>query len=158
MKIQGYTLREYWQLAAPLFALILIVMLLRLIVGFLHAPGWVVKVLSLNGASSLAAVIAILLMHVRKFGSYQHVFIVTFMLIVFREILIIAAILFTVLTGIDTIFAAPEFSLPKDDPHHIRHIVGHLTFGIGGGTLLGGAMSCLLLFLLRRIVPPRPVR
>ena len=158
MKIQGHTVRDYFRLLAPLFGLIAIVWALRLVLGLIGTPFWIVRLVSVSAALALAVVIAVLLIHVRRFGSYPHVFLVSFLLVAWREILIIGAILFSVITGKENIFTAPEFSIPGDDPNHIRHILGHLTFGIGAGTLLGGLIGCLLLWMLRKIVPPRPTR
>ncbi|HEY7543999.1 MAG TPA: hypothetical protein VID27_03910 [Blastocatellia bacterium] len=158
MKIHGHTVRDYFRLLAPLFGLIAIVWALRLALGLFGAPLWIVRLVSVSAALALAVVIAVLLIHVRRFGSYPHVFLVSFLLVAWREVLIIGAILFSVATGKENIFTAPEFSIPGDDPNHIRHILGHLTFGIGAGTLLGGLIGCLLLWMLRKIVPPRPTR
>jgi hypothetical protein len=69
--------------------------------------------------------------------------------------LIISAIAFAVLANIPNIYSAPEHSVAGYDPYHINHMYGQLTFGIGTGTLVGAAMGCLLLFLLRRMVPSR---
>ncbi|MEW6207126.1 MAG: hypothetical protein AB1631_02080 [Acidobacteriota bacterium] len=158
MKIHGHTLRDYFRLLAPLFIFIAIVWALRLALGMTSVPLWIVRLVSVSGALALSVVLAVLLIHVRRFGGYPHVFLVSFLLVAWREILIIGAILFSVATGMENIFTAPEFSIKGDDPHHIWHIVGHLSFGVGAGTLLGGGIGCLLLWILRRIVPPRPVR
>lgn len=158
MKIKGHTLGDYFRLLGPLFGLIAIVWALRLALGLTSTPLWIVRLVSVSGALALATVFAVLLIHVRRFGSYPHVFLVSFLLVAWREILIIGAILFSVATGKENIFTAPEFSIQGDDPNHIRHIIGHLTFGIGAGTLLGGLIGCLLLWLLRKMVPPRPTR
>ena len=40
-----------------------------------------------------------------------------------------------------------------DDPLHLHHIYGHLTFVTGLGTLFGAGMGCLLLWLLRMMLP-----
>ncbi len=157
MKIQGHTIRDYFRLLGPLFIFIAIVWALRFALGMTSAPSWIVRMVSVSGALALSTVVAVLLIHVRRFGSYPHVFIVSFLLVTWREILIIGSILFSVATGMENIFTAPEFSI-REDPHHISHILGHLTVGIGGGTLLGGLIGCLLLLLLRKMVPPRPAR
>ena len=158
MKIHGHTLRDYFRLLAPLFALIAIVWALRLLLSMIGTPLWIVRLVSVSIALALAVVLAVLLIHVRRFGGYPHVFLVSFLLVVWREVLIIGAILFSVATGRENIFTAPEFSIPEKDPHHIHHILGHLTFDIGAGVLLSGLMGCLFLWMLRKIVPPRPTR
>jgi len=48
----------------------------------------------------------------------------------------------------------PTTQLPSEVCSRLNdHIHGHLTFGVGVGTLLGAAEGCLLLWLLRRLVP-----
>jgi hypothetical protein len=76
------------------------------------------------------------------------------LLVVFEQVLIVAAIVFSTLTGMQNVFTEPEFSM-QNDPHHLKHIVGHLTFGIGAGMLFGAATGCLMLWLLRMLVPKR---
>jgi hypothetical protein len=94
------------------------------------------------------------LIHFRRFGSYLNVVVVSFLLVTWGQLLIIVAIAFAWATGIDNIFTAPEFSRVADD-RYLRNILGHLTFGIGAGTLFGAATGCLLLWLLRKLVPAR---
>ena len=72
---------------------------------------------------------------------------------IWAQLLIVAAIVFAVITKTENIYTHPEFSMPHDDPLHLRHIYGHLTFVIGAETLFGAAVGCLLLWLLRTLVP-----
>jgi len=92
-------------------------------------------------------------MHERRFGSYPNVVLASFLLNAWAELLIAGAITFSVVTGIENIYTAPEFSIPRHDPSHVKHILAHLTFGIGFGTLVGAAEGCLLLWLLRKLTP-----
>jgi hypothetical protein len=157
MKIGGYSLGEHIRLLIPLFAFIAVVWLLRMLVDGFHLPNLLVRILSVTGAQSVAILFAVVLIHMRRFGGYPNVIVVSFLLATWAQMIIILAIVFAELTGIDNIFTAPEFSIPHDDPFHLRHIVGHLTFGIGGGTLIGTALGCLLLWVLRKVVPvPQP--
>ncbi len=158
MKFGQHGVREHVRMLLPLFGLIAVFWLLRWGLAEMGAAMWVIRLFSVNGSSSLAVVVAVLLIHVRNFGSYANVFLISFLLTLWGELLIILAILFSLLTGMTNIYTAPEFSLPSSDPYHWRHILGHLTFGVGAGTLMGGLMGSLLLWLLRRLVPPRPVR
>ncbi len=153
MNIGGYGLRDHLKLLGPLFGLIAAVWLLRWVLDAAGAPPRVVVVLSVTGATSLSMLVAVGLMHARRFGSYLNVVVVSFLLLTWEQILIIAAIVFAVVSGIENVYTAPEFSIPGDDRYHLRHIVGHLTFGIGAGTLFGAATGCLLLWLLRKLVP-----
>ena len=155
MNICGYGLRDHIKLLGPMFGLIAAVWLLRWVLAAAGAPHGVVRLLSVTVLASLSILIAVGIMHFRRFGSYLNVVVASFMLVTWEQLLIIAAIVFAVVTGIDNVYTAPEFSIPGDDRHHIKHILGHLTFGIGAGTLLGAATGCLLLWLLRMLVPTR---
>ena len=153
MKVCGYRLRDHIRLLVPLFALLTGVWALRLILAAAGAPIGLTRYASLTVMGPAVVLLAALLMHERRFGSYTNVVLASFLLNAWAELLIVAAITFTRVTGMQNIYTAPEFSMPGHDPSQVRHIVGHLTFGIGFGTLVGAAEGCLLLWLLRKLTP-----
>ena len=155
MNICGRGLRDHIRLLAPLFGFITIVWALRWgldAAGFSHG---LVRAFSVTGATSLAILIAVWLIHTRGFGSYPNVVVASLLLVIWEQLIIVIAIVISVLTNIENVFTEPEFSIPTADPYHLRHIVGHLTFGIGAGMLFGAATGCLMLWLLRTLVPQR---
>jgi hypothetical protein len=154
MNIGGYGVREHIKLLSPAYGLIAAVWLLRWVLDALGAPRVLVVGLSVSGATALAILIAVGLIHFRSVGGYSSVLLASFLIVVWEQTLIVAAILVSVLSGVENVFTEPEFSI-GNDPNHVRHIVGHLTFGIAAGMLFGGAAGCVLLFLLRRLVPSR---
>lgn len=153
MNISGYGFKEHIRFLVPFFAFIAAVWALRMVLGALQAPHWLLHLVSVTAAVSLAVLLATLLIHFRNFGSYSNVVFVTFLLVVWGQGLVTLAILYSVGTGMGNIYTAPEFSLSGPDPGHVRHMVGHFTQGVGAGTLFGSAMGCLILFLLRRLAP-----
>jgi len=155
MKICGRGLRDHIRLLAPLFGLITLVWALRWGLDAAGLPHGLVRALSVSGATSLAVLIAVWLIYTRGFGSYPNVVVASLLLVVWEQLIIVVAIVFSVLTKIENVFTEPEFSIPTEDPYHIKHIVGHLTFGIGAGMLFGAATGCLMLWLLRMLVPSR---
>ena len=155
MKVNGYGLRDHLRLLIPLFGLLTAVWAFRLILGVCGAPLWCSRVISVTGASAGSLLLAVLLMHVRRFGGYSNVVVASLLLNAWAQVLIVSAIIFSVLIGKENIYTAPEFSVPYDDPLHLRHIYGHLTFVIGAETLLGSAVGCLLLWMLRLLLPRR---
>ncbi len=157
MKLGGYRFQVYLALLAPLFAFIGAVWLLRLLLDTLGVPLEIVKIFSVTAASAISVLLATVMMHMRSFGGFLHVVICSTILALFSQALITATILFAVVTGIPNIFVAPEFSVPVD-PHHIRHIVGHMSFSVGAEVLLGSAMGSFLLWVLRIIIPRHPDR
>jgi hypothetical protein len=158
MKIGGLGLRDHLRLLMPLFIFITAVWLLRLLLDAAHAPHFIAHAFSVTTAETIAIFLAVLLMEVRQKGSYVTVVVASIMLTVFAQVLIVLAILFAVVTGTNNVFTIPEFSVPGDDRYHVRHIMGHLTYGIGLGIILGSVMGCILLFLLRVLVPSDPAQ
>jgi len=153
MRVCGHGLRDHVRLLMAPIGLITVVWALRWGLdeaGFSHA---LVRAFSVTGATSLAVLIAVWLIHARGFGSYPNVVVASLLLVVYGQLVIVIAIVYSVLTKTENVFTAPEFSIPAPDPHHLRHIVGHLTFGIGAGMLFGAATGCLLLWLLRTLAP-----
>lgn len=153
MKVVGRSFREHLQLLVPLFGLTTTVWVIRLILSSAKAPHAITAVFSVGVAGVASTLLAVLLIHVRRFGSYPNVVVASFLINSWAQLLIIAAIAFSVLTGYENIFTAPEYSIPTDDIHHLRHIYGHLTFGIGVNTLFGSGVGCLLLWLMRKLAP-----
>lgn len=155
MKIGGHGLREHIRLMAPLFVFVAAIWLLRLILAAAQSPMWLVTMVSVTTATAAAILLAVVQIHLRNFGGYPNVVVASFLLNIWAQILIIGAIAFAVLTGTVNVYTLPRFSVPGYDPLHLNHMYGQLTFGVGTGTLAGAAGGCLLLWLLRRLVPYR---
>lgn len=150
MRINGFSLRDHLGLLAPLFGLIAAVWALRLVLGALGASGRLLSICSVSLAGPVALLLAVLLIHGRHFGSYTNVVAAAFLIACCQQGLIILAIAFGTLTGTQNVYSATEFSHGLSP---LQHILGHLTFGVGLGTLTGSAMGCLLFWLLRKFVP-----
>lgn len=150
MKLGEHSLREHVRFLAPLFGFVAAVWMLRLVVYQAGAPHGVFHVLSVTVATAVAVLLAVVMMHLRGFGSYASVAASTFLLVAWDQLLVSAAIVFTALTGIQDVYSAPEYSFRMS---YAAHIGSQMTYGIGWGTLFGAATGCLLLWLLRRAVP-----
>lgn len=145
---------DHLKLLSPFMALIAAVWVLRLTVGLMPAPAWLIRIFSVSLAVALAVMLAVVVIHLRNFGGYSSVVLSTFILVAWGQLLIIGAVVGSTIVGVDTIYTAPEFSI-GNDPLHLRHVVGHLTFGIGFGTLVGSATGSFMLFFLRLMSPLR---
>jgi len=155
MRVGGHPMREHVRLLLPLFAFLLVVWLLRLLLAAAGASLSVSRVFSVTTASAVAVFLAVLLIHFHRFGGYTNVVTTSLLLNAWSQMLIVIAILFAVATGTENVYTLPEFSVPGDDPMHLRHIFGHLTFMVGLGTLFGAGVGCLMLWFLRLMVPMR---
>ena len=151
MRIDGHGLRDYLHLLAPLFALLAAVWALRIVVYAAGATGDILHIISVTLAGRVSILLVVIMIHRRRFGGYISVITSVFLLSCWEQFIISAAILFTVLTGMTNVYSAPRFTFGETP---LAHLVGHLTVGIGSGTLLGAAMGCLLLLILRKLVSP----
>lgn len=158
MRIFGRTLREYIRLLAPLFGLIAAVWALRLVLAAAGAPLGAVKIASVTVAENVAILLAAVLIHTRRFGGYASLAVAVALLSLCQQVLISAALAFSMATGTHNIYTAPEFNPPHflaESP--AQHLIAHLTFGLGFGTLFGAAIGCVLLWIIKRMVPlPSP--
>ena len=151
MTVGSLGLRDHVRLLVPLFTLIAAVWALRLVLDASGAPNGIVRLSSVTVADAVAILLAVVLMHFRGLGRYLNVIVATILLVFWEQLLIVVAIAFAGVTGVQNVFAAPEYSPHGSGP--LPHIAGHLTFGLGFGTLVGSAMACLTLWTLRRLVP-----
>ena len=107
---------------------------------------------SVTVAGAVSVLLAVVLMHFRRLGRYSNVIVATILLVFWTQLLIVLAIAFAAVTGVQNVFAATEYS-PPHGSGALPHIAGHLTFGLGFGVLVGSVMACLTLWTLRRLVP-----
>src|SRR6266850_5675746 len=108
MNFCGRGVRDHIRLLAPLFGLITLVWALRWALDAAGVSPSLVRVFSVTGTTSLAVLIAVWLIHTRGFGSYPNVMVAALLLVVFEQLLIVAAIVFAVLTGIGNVFTQSE--------------------------------------------------
>ena len=155
MRVGGHRLQDHLRVLAPLFGLIGAVWALRLVLSAAGAPSSVVRVSSVTVAVPVAVLLAVLILHRHRLGGYANVALAALLLSCWAELLIVAALAFSAVTGIGNVYGAPEYSGGFTP---LQNMIGHLTIGIGMHTLFGIGMGSLLLWMLRRIVPPRTAR
>ena len=151
MKIKGHGLGDHIRLLAPLFGVIAVVWALRMGLAAVTCPRSVWYYISVSIAVPICIALAVLLIYIRRFGSYANVVLASLLLVVWSQLLIVSAIAFSALTGIETVYDMPEFTFGMNT--RWKHVVGTLTFGVGMATLFGAAMGCLLLWMLRKMPP-----
>lgn len=154
MASHGPSIKELIQLLTPLFGIIAAVWILRLLLGYMSAPGWLLQVFSVSIVVPICVILMTVLIHVRRFGDYGSVVASSFLLVGWSQLLIVLTIIFAVLTGIENVYTRPEFSM-MNDPNHVRHVIGHLTFGVAVEGLIASGMASLIFYMLRRTTPRR---
>jgi hypothetical protein len=152
MRIDGHGLRDHLRLLSPLFGLIVAVWALRLIMDLAGTPAMIVRMVSVGVAGAVSVLAAAFLIHFKRFGSYASVLAAALLLTCWEELLIVLAITFSALTGTVNVYSAPEYAHGLSPA---RHIASHLIFGVTIGWLFAAAMGCLVLWMLRRLVPTK---
>ena len=152
MNVSGKSFREHIDLLIPFFGLISAVFALRLTFDFLGAPSWLIRLCSVTVVLAVAVLLGTALIHAQRFGGYANVIFASLLLITFGQLLILFAVVFSSLTGIENIYSIAEFSPAVEDPNQFIHICSHLV-GIPLLGLIGGLMGCILLWTLRLILP-----
>ncbi|GAB4233010.1 MAG: hypothetical protein Kow00109_05620 [Acidobacteriota bacterium] len=141
------------KMLGPFLLIIAAVWLLRLLLAEVDAvPRGLLRFLSVSAVTPLCVVVAASIIHFRRLGGFTAVVITAFVLVAWAEILVSLAVLATWVTGWVNVYSHPRFS-PKPSVDYWRHILGHLTFGIGFGALFGGLIGGVVLVLLRWIAP-----
>jgi hypothetical protein len=150
MKIGEHGLRDHFRLLAPMFGLIGAVWALRWIMDLASTPATIVRMMSVSVAGAVAVLVAVVMIHFKRFGGYASVVVSAFLLTMWEQLLICLAIVATMVTGYENIYTQPEYEFGTT---HLRHIAGHVTYGLGIEGIFAAAMGCALLWVLRRLVP-----
>ena len=153
MKIGEHSLSDHLRLLAPLVGLITAVWALRMVLHLAGAPMQLVRVLSVGLAGSVAVLGASFLIHFKRYGGYTSVVTSAFVLAGYAQLLIALAIAFAAITRTQNVFVATEFSFRMT---FAQHIASHLTVILVFQSLMAAGMACLLLLMLRWLVPMTP--
>jgi hypothetical protein len=150
MRIDGHGLGDHLRLLSPLFGLIAAVWALRLILDLAGTPAMIVRMVSVGVAGAVSVLVAAFLIHFKRFGNYTSVLAAAFLLICWEQFLIVLAIAFAALTRTTNVYSATRYAHGLSPA---RHIASHLIFGVTIGWIFAAAMGCLVLWMLRHLVP-----
>jgi hypothetical protein len=154
MRIGEHGVRDHIRLLYPALVLVAAVWVLRLIMWEAGTPIWLTRLASVTVTTMASVLLSVILIHVRRFGGYASVVVASLLVNLWAQALIILAILYSILTGYGNVYSAPAFTYAGSRSQW-THLYGHITFGVGVGTLLGAAVGCLLFGLLRAIDPAK---
>ncbi len=150
MQLFGRTLREYVLFARVFLILTAVVGLLRLALSLAGAPDGFTVWVSINAIILLAVVVFSIRVHTTGFGGYKHLLVLVALELLVGEIIITGGIVLAVVTGVENIFSAPEFSVPFDNP--LLHAASHLLFGPTLTAVLFWIPGAAVLFVTKRLV------
>ncbi len=144
------TFKQLVKLLGPLFGVIYAVWFLRLVLAAAGAHGWLILPFSITGIIPVSALLAVLLIHVKRAGGYAQVVLASILLAAAGQLLVSLAIAFTMATGVENVYSAPEFTPSHSTQflHLCSHLLGIILFG-----LLGSIMGCFFLCLVRLLMP-----
>jgi hypothetical protein len=137
--------------------LILIVGLARLFLSLGGVPDSTTKWLSISVAALIGLVYYSIRVHTSGFGSYKQLLPLIFIQSVVAQAIVIAGIIIAIYTHKDNVFSAPEYSGGSDGKTWF-HVLAHLILGLIIGPLIGWLIGCVLLFIVKKVVPEGATR
>ena len=150
----GKTFSEYVQFQKPILVLILIVGLARLLLSLAGVPNSTVKWLSVTVVTLLGGLYCAIRVHTSGFGSYRHLLPLLVIQNTLAHTISAGTIAIAIVTGKNNIFSAPEYSGGGDGKTWL-HVGAHLVLGIVVFSLVLWLVACLILFITRKLTPPR---
>jgi hypothetical protein len=157
MKIFGKPLSEYLSFQKYILLLILIVGLARLVLSLGGVPDSTTKWLSISVVSLIGLVYYAIRVHTSGFGSYKQLLPLLFIQNVLAQGIVILGIIIAIYTGKDNVFSAPEYSGGTDGKTWL-HVLAHLVVGLVIGPLVSWLIGCILLFIVKKVMPEKDAR
>ena len=155
MKVFGKTLGEYVKFQRPVLIVILAVGLLRLFTSLGGVSMGTARFFSMTVVVLLGVIYYGISVPKTGFGTYRHLLPLVFIQAALSNAIVILGILIAIATGHDNIFTAPEFS-PGMPGTGAFHIFGHVAFGTCIGSLIGWALSSLVMWITKKLTKRSP--
>jgi len=147
----GKSLSEYVRFQRWFLVLIVVVFAIRLIASLAGLPIEQTRWLSVNALLLAGLVYFPLAVHRRGFGGYKQLFGLLLVQNFLAQFLIALAVVLGIVTGVDNIFTAPEYSGGADGKtwlHAGAHLVGWIP-----AALIGWLIGSLILLVARKLQP-----
>jgi hypothetical protein len=148
MTIFGKPLSDYVAFCKPFLILIPLVGIVRLAVSLNGAPNSTARWFSMTVLVWIAVVVYSIRIHTSGFGSYKQLLVICALLNLSTQVISIAGILTTVVTGSNNVFNAPEFAFGGGNP--LVHIAAHVFIGSTAGSLVPWGIGSLILLVTRK--------
>ena len=147
----GKKLSEYIRFERVILILIAVAFVSRLVVAMSGVEISKARWVSINIVLVLGLIYCAVSVHLSGFGSYKQLFGLLFIQTGFAHLLIAAAILMAIATGVDNIYTAPEF-FNGNDGRTLTHVFMH-GIAILILPLIAWAVGSVILFVTKRIKP-----
>jgi hypothetical protein len=108
MKFFGKRLSEYIAFCRPFLGLILAVGIARLVLSLAGVPPSTARWLSITATIWIGVVYYSIRVHTTGFGSYKQLLPICVLLSLTAQLVIVPAIIFAIVTGVDNIYSIPE--------------------------------------------------
>ena len=151
MTVFGRPLSQYITFCKPFLILIPLVGITRLALSLSGTPNETARWFSMTALVWIAVVYYSIRIHTSGFGSYKQLLVVCALLNLTTQVVSIAGILISIVTGTDNIFTAPEFSFAVSSQW--AHVAAHVFIGTTAGSLVPWIIGSLILLIARKTAP-----
>jgi hypothetical protein len=148
----GKTVTQYLGFQKVVLALIVLAFLVRLTLSLAGTPNSVVKWISVTVVLLAGAVYYGVAVYTSGFGSYKQLYPLLLFQSLLGEGLVALAVVFAILTGIDNIYTAPEFSGGGDGKNWV-HVLGHVVVAAVILPLVSWGIGSLVMWVTKKAAP-----
>ena len=156
MMIFGKPLSEYISFAGLFLILVPLVGIIRLGLSLQGMPNHTVQWFSMTVVAIIGVFYFAIRVHTTGFGSYKQLLVLVALQNLASQVVSIAGILISIITGMGNIYSAPEFSFGGVNPW--IHLAMHVFVGTTVGSLFPWLIGSLVLFITRKVSGPVPAR
>lgn len=147
MKVFGKSLSEYIAFQKIFLIATAVVGLIRLGMSMAGVPDSIATFFSMTAVSLVGIVYFAIWVHIKGFGSYQHVFVLLAIQSSLANIIVAFGIAITAVTGVMNIFSTPEFGGAAEP---WSHAASHLALGPTLIALVYWIISLPLMFVTKK--------
>jgi len=150
MTIFGKRPSEYVAFSRLFLGVILVVGVTRLALSLAGVPNSIATWFSLTAVLWIGLLYYSIRVHTSGFGSYKQLLAVLVTLNLLAEAIIIAGIILAIVTGVDNIYSAPEYSFGSDGKSWL-HVGAHMVLGTTVAPLMAWLVGCAIMFATKRL-------
>jgi hypothetical protein len=154
MTIFGKRPSEYVAFCRPWLILIFVVALTRLGLSLANVPISITRFVAVTVVIWIGIIYYGIRVHTTGFGSFRHLWPISFLMLVTLQIVIVPSIILSIYTGHHNAFSAPEVNFGSDG-RNWTHALMHIFFAPTVGATLNWLLGCLAMLITKAIVPKK---